>query len=664
MSRAQRGLLASAAAAALVVTGLTGSAAGDTSAKAPSPRGDRAVTQRLALAAGLQVGPKHTTRPTTKVGGKRYLAPNPYLSQLTSGSKPDYSYWRKQLATSKARSTARARLSAKVPTPVAVPEAEGAGKIGANDDQPRAERIANLGTSKAYQGATVQGRLSTVAYPTTAVRTIEDQGALQLATPTNVGVTRHSVTVSSRIGDGPHGSVRGGHGDFDFFKIRGIKGQSISATTKGSALDTVLVVYNSSGTIVAANDEADDTVSYSALDYDIPRTANYYVMVAGYSDFGTVPENPRHSGSGGGAGDEGPYKLKITGGPVDKDFYGVQLASGDVLGGSLTGSAITVGVQRVDGKAMIGSEDELSSIYPPQSPLPGGGSSFAYVAEQPGWYAVSVRKGVGPYKLLLETYRPGTAKTSPGAVQTIFLDFDGERMNTNIFGGGGVSTLSPLSSFLTRWGLSPADEPALIRAVSAGVAENISNSVKAHGLNPNLKVKVLNSLDSPDTFGQPNVSRVVVGGTIDETGIDTVGIAQSIDPGNYAHEESAMVLLDDLSAPAGPEDSLNTYVKAGRTNRLAFVAQALSNVISHETGHFVGSFHTDNEDATVDLMDAGGAGFDHLFGVGADQVGGTADDPDVDFGQDRYLPVEGLTGLENTLNVTAWAFLAGAGGPY
>ena len=40
---------------------------------------------------------------------------------------------------------------------------------------------------------------------------------------------------------------------------------------------------------------------------------------------------------------------------------------------------------------------------------------------------------------------------------------------------------------------------------------------------------------------------MIVGGTIDQSGIPTIGIAQYIDPGNYGHEDSALVLLDVLS---------------------------------------------------------------------------------------------------------------------
>jgi hypothetical protein len=171
----------------------------------------------------------------------------------------------------------------------------------------------------------------------------------------------------------------------------------------------------------------------------------------------------------------------------------------------------------------------------------------------------------------------------------------------------------------------------------------------ASGLNSRFKLKIKNSKDNPDPFGGANVSRLVIGGTIDESGVDTIGIAQSIDPGNFETEETALVLLDVLSAPADDsEASLNAYLTPA-SNRIAFLGQALSNVISHEAGHFFGDFHTDNEDPLPNLMDAGGTGFATLFGVGPDGVGGTADDVDVDFGDSAFLPAEGFVGTEDTL---------------
>jgi hypothetical protein len=60
------------------------------------------------------------------------------------------------------------------------------------------------------------------------------------------------------------------------------------------------------------------------------------------------------------------------------------------------------------------------------------------------------------------------------------------------------------------------------------------------------------------------------------------------------------VLLDVLSAPAGEDASVNTYL-AANSNRIGFVAQALGNVASHEAGHFFGDWHVDqfNEQANL-----------------------------------------------------------------
>ena len=57
----------------------------------------------------------------------------------------------------------------------------------------------------------------------------------------------------------------------------------------------------------------------------------------------------------------------------------------------------------------------------------------------------------------------------------------------------------------------------------------------------------------------------------------------------------------------------------------------------------MGSFHVDQFNDVLNLMDQGG-NFPLLYGVGDDGIGGTADDPDVDFGDDTYNPNEGFTG--------------------
>ncbi len=338
----------------------------------------------------------------------------------------------------------------------------------------------------------------------------------------------------------------------------------------------------------------------------------------------------------------------------------MKLQSGDVIGGVIKGGAPDLTVTRPDGVQAVGSTQDASSIYPASSLLPGGGNAtFGYVAEEPGWYAVSTAAGEGAYDILLEAHRPGSVSAKKDTVQKVFLDFDGERVNTNVWGGPGVATLSPFSSFVGKWGLTNADRNALIDQIVATVKENIRTDLKQQGLNDKVDVKVLNSRDNPDKFGKPNVSRVIVGGTIEQSGISTIGIASSIDPGNYEGEDQALVLLDVLSGPADDDASLNFYIDDS-SDRVKFVGTAVGNVVSHEIGHFIGSFHVDQFNDTLNLMDQGG-NFALLYGVGDDGIGGTADDPDVDFGEDVYNPNEGFTGIEDTLNNSAWGFITGQG---
>jgi hypothetical protein len=275
------------------------------------------------------------------------------------------------------------------------------------------------------------------------------------------------------------------------------------------------------------------------------------------------------------------------------------------------------------------------------------------VAEESGWYAVSTTQGKGRYSMDLEAYRPGTETSSGRVTQRIFLDFDGGRVNTGVFWGRGVSHLSPLRAFLGLWKLPSSSEDAVIDQVVATVEENVAADLRERGLNDVFQVELLNSRDHADPFGQPNVSRVVVGGTIDETWVPTIGVAQSIDPGNFEREETALLLLDVLSGARRDEASLNHYLRR-RSDRVGFVGTAIGNVASHEIGHLVGGFHVDQFNEVLNLMDSGG-NFPLLFGVGEDGVGGTADDPDVDFGEDVYNPEEGFTGFEDTLNVAAWS---------
>ncbi len=209
--------------------------------------------------------------------------------------------------------------------------------------------------------------------------------------------------------------------------------------------------------------------------------------------------------------------------------------------------------------------------------------------------------------------------------------------------------LSPLAAFLPNWGLDASNEDAVIDAIVASVEESLQEDIEAIGGNDQFDIQILNSRDHGDQSG-PLVSRIVVGGTIAEFGIPTVGIAQSIDVGNFETEEVALVLLDLLSAPEGSPDfiptlSLNSYPLAAGTDIIDIIGTGVGNITAHEAGRFFANWHTDQFNDSPNIMDQGG-NFPNTIGVGEDLVFGSEDDVDVDFGEDVYVPNEGFRGTE------------------
>ena len=333
----------------------------------------------------------------------------------------------------------------------------------------------------------------------------------------------------------------------------------------------------------------------------------------------------------------------------------MRLRPGDVVGAGAEGSATGLTVRTPSGEQRVGGVGtDASSLYPPTSPLIGGGNTaIAYVAEEAGWYSVQVTGASGAYDVTVEGYRPGT-QGDRGRRQTVLLDFAPGRVNTGTWGGPGQRNVSPFAAFVPQWGIARTEARRMENRILNQVRRNLQAEIA--GTNPAVTVDVLNARDNQELIGQENVSRIYVAGTIAETGISTIGIAQYIDPGNFGHQDEAIVLLDVLSAPAGPASSLNTYLDAS-SDRIAFVTAAVANVTAHEVGHTIGNYHTDNADEIHNMMDSGGANFgQNLYGVGPDNVGGTADDENIEFQTDTYAPVEGFTGLEDTENVTSWAY--------
>jgi hypothetical protein len=118
-----------------------------------------------------------------------------------------------------------------------------------------------------------------------------------------------------------------------------------------------------------------------------------------------------------------------------------------------------------------------------------------------------------------------------GAVQKFFLDFDGATINpSQIFGQGKNSNVavSALSSFLTNWSLTLSDLNSVINAIQSTVVENLKTDIESQFSTSG--VQILNSRDHGEQWGQADVTRVIVGGTLQQTElVDVIGLTQSLD---------------------------------------------------------------------------------------------------------------------------------------
>ena len=449
-------------------------------------------------------------------------------------------------ATGAARPATASGAAAAGPAPLLVDEDEPIGTRGGNDTLATAQRVDRLRHRRGARtpGLRILGTLSPEPVAAEAVApNTEDDGAIPLAGDTGIGTTREGITTSGVIGDGPHGSAGTGTGDFDFYAVDRARRAGADRRHRHPGAGRPRLDRRPVRCRRHADRRSTTTTSPpaspTACSSSGPRRPTALLRPGRRTPVAFQPD-PNDSGSGFGVGSEGPYDVTITAGASDDvDFFAVRAAQGRRARrlGRRRGHPDRHLRHRRHARCM-GSDQDAIGRLPGAVPLPGGGNAVAdHVVDEAGWHYVGVTGGERcATTSRSRSYRPRLGHRAAG--QTLFLDFDGARLNTgDLRWSRACATLSPFRAFLGRLGAAQprprrADRPRSSPTVRGEPAARTwwraaSTGTPRSGSSTAATTPTRSA--SPTSAGSSSVARST------ESGIPTIGIAQSIDPGNFAH---------------------------------------------------------------------------------------------------------------------------------
>lgn len=583
---------------------------------------------------------RHVEAPVdiTTLGPLDGLGPPPWISTIPNRDPLEIAAWELLAANTfdGANDVTNARDRAAIEVYF---EREPSFESGFNESPLSGELLLGIGTGASDSGQVrIQGTVPRIdQYSCPSDR--EDDGSIPLAFRLGLGVNSFA-NCTGFIGDGPFGSSSGDHDFFDLGRFE-IGDQAALSIQPSGTLEPFLLIYNEFGSIV----EGVGSYREISFTYTAQAAGRYFLEV---TDAETFLTDPFDSSSGIGATGTGSYDLSIRRPSADVDTFLIEAEAGDVIAAGFE-SSMNVSIIRPDNVVAKETERDLSLIYPLGSPIRGiKGTNVDHVAATTGTYAIQVSGGLSSsYAGEIRVVRPGLSNAPGTDTQIIFLDFDGATIDRQIFepfGRQGSLTLTPLADFLSRWGLDRSTEDEVIDTVvnSFGYRLHVLATTGGNGDRDatnhpgEFDVEIRNSRDHGDLWGQPNVTRIIVGGTQDQLGRSVIGLAQSLDPGNLDTEETGVVLLDILSNPAedDPLNSINAVALAPGASKTHLVGSSIATVAVHEIGHLLGNWHTDEFNEVGSVMDTRSSPNDRS-GAGIDEVFGTADDRQVGFVTDR-----------------------------
>jgi large repetitive protein len=365
----------------------------------------------------------------------------------------------------------------------------------------------------------------------------------------------------------------------------------------------------------------------------------------------------------------------------EEDYFSFDLRKGDILDARL--NLISVGTTGLimsladaNGRELFVSTgnnnipDPITNLSAVNSTSPrfiDGAANMTYVIDTTGRYSIRLGDQIGQYSLNLRAFRPRAESQPAGTQQVLLLDFDPGIFDARVIGDPAITNpivrIPKLGTVLPQIGLTAADESRVIDEVTNRVRSKIDTQIGITGKNGyfpstgnpgDFGLFVTNTKDNPQLRGQPNVTRVIIGGTQALYGIPValgiLGISQSLDVGNFDLAENVIVMLDQLLP------SSNTVVKSGTSTTLEVFAELTAGVVAHEAGHSYGGIHQDPFNTVVGIMDQFYSPPIYA-GVGLDGIFGTSDDTPLQFVDDEYSPAFGVIyggGVSNTASVVAF----------
>ncbi|KAA1247689.1 T9SS type A sorting domain-containing protein [Aquimarina sp. RZ0] len=627
---------------------------------------------------------------------------NPFTS-YHSKNKGDTGEWRKHLQK---KSISLHKNSNRKNNPVVIDEIENDNQ-SINNTLDTAQEIPNFGSGESNTNNIIINGSSGVRdedvdfVAEEVASNPEDNGSIPLAqfitfdpnTPEDVQI----IYLSDTIGNGPHGASGSGTGDIDMYAIILEKDQIIRIflQTFGdpaiSTMTPVILVYNENGGIITGKGPefiTRENIIVTQLQFKSPETGIYYFAI---SSAAQQLEDPFDSSSGetfppGEPLGEGIYTVQFENyGVLDSDHYAMNLKKGDVLGASVINELVLnpgISLLSPDGSIEISTNTFNNFSNAPETPISSDGrSNFSYIAPQDGNYILRIDQTIGDYTTEIVAARPGYETNNKGLKQFIYLDFTGvDDFNQRDFFRENdsipdeeldkIRTLSPFKDFLENWGIENTKYNLLKMAfnITEVAKENTVKESRLSTINPDFTPIILSDYGSeflgkkiPEILESLKIpySRVIIGGTIEESGFDTIGIADDIDVGNFDFENDALVLLDVLSSTNTDDQgsSVNFIPLADGVTIEDVMPVAVGNIVAHEFGHYLGNFHCNSFNDQLTLMDEGGGGISTAVGIFPDrgEKFGDANTRDIDFTVDQHSTLEGILGVNHTDVNTAFA---------